>query len=403
MGSQMPNDIYIVNGKVVTPFRIIHNGGVQVRGDRIIGVFEMGSVEIPLNQQIIDVKGCIVSPGLIDMHLHGGGGADVMDGQFHSLETIAATHAAGGVTSILPSTLTSSAKDLHKVLETFKHAGDMNGKGARILGLHLEGPYFAASQKGAQDGRYLKNPDPREYLSLFDNYPFIRRVSAAPELPGALELGRELRRRKILASIGHSDATYDEVIDAVGAGYSHITHLYSGMSGIKRVNCYRVAGIIESALLMDELTVEIIADGKHLPASLLKLIYKCKGAGRIALCSDALRATMLPEGEYISGSNGDGQKIHVEQGVAWLADRSAFAGSVATGNRLVRTMVELAEIPLREAIMMATETPARILEMDDRIGSLEAGKYADITVLKDDFSVVMTMVNGTTVYSSQTF
>ena len=203
-----------------------------------------------------------------------------------------------------------------------------------------------------------------------------------------------------MASIGHTDAVYDEVVAAVEAGYSHITHLYSGMSGVRRVNCYRVAGAIEAGLLLDELTVEVIADGKHLPGSLLKLIYKCKGAERIALCSDALSAAGMPEGNYFLGSDESGQEIVVEDGVAWLPDRSAFAGSVVTGTQLLKTMVELAEVPLSEAVKMATITPARILNVDDSLGSLDPGKYADITVLRDDFTVVYTIVGGKIVYSS---
>lgn len=202
-----------------------------------------------------------------------------------------------------------------------------------------------------------------------------------------------------MAAIGHTDATFDQVLKAVEAGYSHITHLYSGMSGVKRVNCYRVAGTVESALLLDELTVEVIADGKHLPPSLLRLIYKCKGADAIALCSDALRAAGMPEGTYSVGGMED-REVIVEDGVAWLPDRSAFAGSVVTGSHLLKTMVELAGIPLQDAVKMATTTPARILSVDDKIGSLDEGKYADIAVLREDFSVLYTIVGGRIVYKA---
>jgi len=284
-------------------------------------------------------------------------------------------------------------------LEAVQTAMEEDVDGARILGIHLEGPYFAYEQRGAQDPRYLKTPDPREYLEIIDKYPSIKRVSAAPELPGALDLGRELRKRGILAAIGHTDATYDQALAALEAGYSHMTHLYSGMSGVKRVNCYRVAGAIESGLLLDELSVEVIADGKHLPGSLLKLIYKCKGAEGIALCSDALRPTGLPEGNYLTGSQEDGQEIIVEDGVAWLKDRSAFAGSVVRGTQMIKTMVEVAGIPLQDAVKMATSTPARIVHLADKTGSLDQGKLADLTVMRDDFTVVKTIVGGKIVYS----
>ncbi|NMB45935.1 MAG: N-acetylglucosamine-6-phosphate deacetylase [Firmicutes bacterium] len=393
-------EFYLVNGQVITPYRMIAPGGVHVKGEYIQRVFAMADGHIPEGAKVIDVRGAWIMPGLIDMHLHGGGGADVMDGSAAAIRTIARIHAEGGTTAILPTTLTSSLRELRLALDACKLVSTERAKGARLLGVHLEGPYFAHAQRGAQDPRYIKNPEPDEYLALLNDYPFIKRISAAPELPGALELGRELRKRGVLAAIGHTDATHDEVIAAVEAGYSHMTHLYSGMAGVRRFNCYRVAGAIESGLLLDDVTVEVIADGKHLPASLLKLIYKCKGAERMALCSDALRAAGMPEGRYFLGSGEDGQEILVEEGVAWLADKSAFAGSVVRGNQLIKTMVELAEVPIQAAVKMATITPARILHVDNVMGSLDQGKYADITILRDDFSVVSTIVGGRSVYSS---
>ena len=391
---------FLVNGRVVTPYQVLPRGGIHVRGTQIQRVFSMSEAEVPADSQAIDVHGATIAPGFIDLHLHGGGNADVMDGTVEALATISRVHAAGGATAIVPSTLTSSPQDLARAIAAFAAAKAHPADGARLLGLHLEGPYFAETQRGAQDPRYIHNPDPDEYLSILDRSPDIIRVSAAPELPGALELGRELRKRDILASIGHSDAAYQQVVAAVEAGYSHVTHLYSGMSGVRRMNCYRVPGIIESALLLDDLTVEIIADGKHLPGPLLQLIYKCKGPERIALCSDAIRAASMPDGEYLLGSGDDGQKMLIEDDVAWMADRSAFAGSVATAASLVRNMVELAGVPLPAAVKMATVTPARILGLNDRLGSLDPGKEADITILGADFTIKATIVAGRFVYDN---
>lgn len=390
----------LVNGKVISPNRVLHSGGIHVRGGYIEQVFAMEEADIPEHLPQIDVHGAWLAPGFIDMHVHGGGGGDFMDGKRESLSAMAQSHAQGGTTTLIPTTLTSSDSDLIAALDTFAKVRDSITCGARLWGVHLEGPYFSYEQRGAQDPRHLKNPDPAEYLELLDKYPFIMRVSAAPELPGALELGRELRKRGIVAAIGHSDATYDQVLAAVDAGYTHITHLYSGMAGVRRVNCYRVAGAVESGLLLDELTVEVIADGKHLPAALLKLAYKCKGSNGMAVCSDALAPAGMGAGSYILGSGEGGQEIVVEEGVAWLPDKSAFAGSVVTGNALVRTMVELAGVPLQEAIKMATITPARILGIDHLAGSLDAGKYADIVVLGEDLSVLRTFVGGRQVYKA---
>ena len=250
--------------------------------------------------EVVDVGGRVIAPGFIDIHLHGGGGADLMDGDPEAALTIARAHAKGGSTAIVPSTLTSSMADLYQALDNIRFAkermaGEPGFDGARILGVHLEGPYFSMEFKGAQDPRYLKNPLPEEYRRILDYSRDIIRVSVAPELPGALELGRELRQRGILPSVGHTSATYDELLLAMEAGYKHVTHLYSAMSGVKRINAYRVAGVIEGALLRDDLTAEIIADGRHLPASLIRLAYKSKGADRLALVTDAMRAAGMPD------------------------------------------------------------------------------------------------------------
>lgn len=400
----MTNKIkYILNGRVVTPARIIGNGGLRMAGGEITHVFPGKGPMDDLNEAgapIIDAKGAYVCPGFIDLHLHGGGGADFMDGTTDAVDTVCMAHVKGGSTSILATTLTSSDADLKSALKAFRKAEERTGPlpGSRPFGIHLEGPYFCDAQRGAQDPRYLKDPSPDHYEPLLDEYPEILRVSAAPELPGALELGRRLRLRGVLASAGHTDATFEQIEEAVDAGYTHMTHLYSGMSGVRRIRARRVAGAVEAGLLLDSLTVEIIADGVHLPPSLLRLIYKCKGPSRIALVTDALRAAGMPEGEYKLGSSDDGQKVIVDEGVAWLPDRSAFAGSVALANRLVRNMVELAGAPLREAVKMMSLTPARIIGIDSVAGSLDPGKRADIVLLDDRLDVKMTIVEGATVY-----
>ena len=397
----MSKDSYcLISGTIITPHRILPNSGLLIEGDKIKNLFSMDSFHRYDGMRVFDVKGAYIAPGFIDMHLHGGGGADVMDGTPEAFAAIAEAHAKGGTTSIVPTTLTSSMRDLKRAIAAFEEAGKVKISGSRLLGLHLEGPYFAPSQRGAQDIRFIKNPVREEYLSILDSSSSILRVSAAPELPGGLELGRELRRRGILASIGHTDASYDEALMAVEVGYSHVTHLYSGMSGVHRARAYRIAGTIESGLLLDELTVEIIADGKHLPASLLKLIYKCKGPDRIALCSDSIRAAGMPDGEYTLGNPENGQITVVNEGVAWLPDRTAFAGSVATANLLVRNMVDLAGVNLQDAVKMATLTPARILGVDDEKGSIDKGKDADIVVFDEDANVQMTIIEGEIVYQA---
>lgn len=394
------DDLYLIGGAILTPYRRIPNGGVLIHGREIAAVFAAGEVDPPAGAQVIDLGGRTVVPGFIDLHLHGGGGADVMDGTAKSLIQIAEAHARHGTTAMLPTTLTSAPEDLFLTLDCVREARRQSFPGASILGVHLEGPYFASAQKGAQDERYIKNPDPHEYLRILDYSADIRRWSVAPELPGALELGRELKRRNILAAIGHSDACYDEVLRAVEAGYTHVTHLYSGMSMVHRVNCFRVLGVVESALLLDALSVEVIADGKHLPPGLLQLIYRNKGADRIALVTDAMRGAGMPDGKYLLGGLRDGQEAIVEDGVAWLNDRTAFAGSVATTDRLLRTMVCEAGVPLSEAVKMLTTTPARLVGIDGAKGALAPGMDADLVVLDERLTARLTMVEGRIVHQA---
>ena len=387
--------ILLKNGKIITPVRTINNGAVLIDNGKIEAVFENNKkIETGNNVKVVDVKGNYISPGFIEIHTHGAGGYDFMDGDVQSILGACKKHMEFGVTSIVPTTLTSTMEELFFMLDNFKIAKKENKEGPNILGLHLEGPYFSMEQKGAQDPRYLKDPDPVEYKKILDYSNDIVRWTVAPELMGAMEMGRELRKRGILGSIGHSNAVYEEVLKAYENGFTHLTHFYSGMSMVRRINAYRYAGIVESGYLIDEMTVEIIADGKHLPASLLKLIMKVKGADRTCLVTDSMRAAGMPEGEYVLGSQKDGQRVIVEEGVAKLLDRSAFAGSVATTDRLVRTMINLADVSLEDAVKMITLTPARIMGIDGNKGSVSSGKDADLIVFDKEINVLMVIVNG---------
>lgn len=388
--------IKISNGTVLTPFRAIKNGTVVVEEGRIIGVHE-GNIEVP-DAEEIDAQGQYISPGFIDIHVHGGGGADFMDGTEEAFLTVAELHARFGTTALVPTTLTAEKEDLLHTLDVYEKAHQRNANGAAFLGIHLEGPYFALSQRGAQDPRYIRNPDPAEYEEILQYSSSIVRWSAAPELEGAIAFGQRLRQQGILAAIAHTDAYYDDVLTAYENGYSLVTHLYSAMSGVTRKNAFRYAGVIESSYLLD-LDVEIIGDGIHLPAPLLKLVYKIKGPDRTALITDAMRGAGMPEGESILGSLKNGLPVIIEDGVAKLPDRTSFAGSVATFDRLVRNMITMADVPLLDAIRMASTTPARIMGVHGRKGSLAKGKDADIVIFDENINVGMTMVEGRIVYN----
>lgn len=394
--------IKIINGHVITPYRIINNGTLLINDQKIEAISE---VDIESSgYEIIDARGNYISPGFIDIHIHGGGGYDFMDGDEEAYLKIAEIHAKYGTTAMAPTTLTCSKEELLKAIDLYKSANIKNATGAKFIGLHLEGPYFALSQSGAQDPRYIRNPDIEEYKEVI-NYGrgIIKRWSVAPELPGAVEMGKYLKSNDIIAAIAHTDAIYEEVLEAVENGYSLATHLYSAMSGVTRRNTYRYAGVIESAFLIDSMDVEIIADGIHLPPPLLKLVYKIKGPNRIALITDAMRGAGMPEGDSVLGNKDTGLKVIIENGVAIMADRSSFAGSVATADRLVRTMVQMADIPLIEAVKMLSKTPATIMGVEDNKGSLTVGKDADVLIFDANINIKTTIINGIVIYTSTDF
>ena len=393
----MAQKLKIFNGQIITPEGIIQRGTVIIEGTRIVEVAE-GDIVVE-NAIVIDAEGKYVSPGFIDIHLHGGGNCDFMDADVNSFLKIAETHARYGTTSMLPTTLTSEKDELVKTLKVFDEANKKNSKGAQFLGIHLEGPYFSYNQRGAQDPAYLRDPDPAEYQDLLALSKVIKRWSAAPELKGAMEFGRYLVSKGVIPSIAHTDAIYEDVEEAFKNGYSLLTHFYSGMSGVTRRNAFRYAGVIESGYIIDDMDVEIIADGVHLPVPLLKLIYKIKGPDHIALITDSMRAAGMPPGESILGSLKKGQKVIVEDGVAKLMDRTAFAGSVATADRLVRNMINLAGVSLFNSVKMITATPARIMGIEKQKGSLVAGKDADLVIFDDQINIEKTFVNGKLVYT----
>ncbi|KYZ76541.1 N-acetylglucosamine-6-phosphate deacetylase [Anaerosporomusa subterranea] len=387
----------IQNGKLITPHRVIDGGSIIIQDGLILGLVESGDVSVSSDDYCIDAQGYYVSPGFIDMHVHGGGGYDVMDGSVDSICGMCQAHAAFGTTAIIPTTLAADWDDILLAIDAIRAAKN-NSIGAKILGVHLEGPYFSQAERGAQSASHLRTPNPSEYIKVLDYWDGIVIMALAPELDGALELGRELRKRGILASIAHSNANYDEIVRAVENGFTNITHFYSGCSIVHRKNAYRYAGVVESGYLINELTVQVIADGKHLPSSLLQLIYKLKGSDKIALITDGLSFSAADVKENTLYTQKTGVQVILEDDVMKLPDRCSFAGSIATTNSLVRNMIKLANAPLTEAVKMASLTPARILNISHKTGSLSVGLAADIVLFDEDINVSLTMVDGKIVF-----
>lgn len=384
-----------INARIITPYRILPPGWSLEVTDGKITMLTDGPVDAEhFPGEVIDAEGCYLSPGFIDMHTHGAGGHDFMDGTLEAILAACRTHMHYGTTSIVPTTLSSQRDELVRNLTLIDEAAKITDHMPNILGSHLEGPYFSPAQYGAQDMRYLKNPDPKEYLPILEQFPRILKWTLAPELDGAMEMGRILREKGVIASIGHSDATEDVVENAIYNGYTMVTHLYNATSRLTRKNALMYLGVAESTLVYDELTAEIIADGCHLPPSLLKLIYKCKGPQRLCLVTDSMRAAGTECTESILGSLKDGQTVEIADGVAFMPGRRSFGGSIATADRLVRTMYRKVGIPLEQAVEMMTMTPARMLNVLDHKGVIEIGKDADLILFDEDIRIKMVMVGG---------
>ncbi|WP_313134581.1 N-acetylglucosamine-6-phosphate deacetylase [Anaerocolumna sp.] len=384
--------ILFKNARIITTTGI-KQGELLTAGNIIHKVVYNDAIQEPYDE-IIDVEGKYLSPGFIDIHTHGGGGYDFMDGSLEAIYNASKLHMQYGTTSIVPTTITGTHKSLLDFTDLFNQV-DLSREGCpNILGLHLEGPYFSYNQRGAQDPKYLRNPDKKEYLEVLAKTNRIIRWSFAVELEGAKEFLRVLREQGIVSSLAHSDATCEEVYESFENGLSALTHFYSAMSTVTRKNSYRVAGAIEAGYLLDELYVEVIADGKHLPKELLQLIYKIKGPDKICLVTDSMRGAGMPDGSYVLGNKDTGLDVIVEDEVAKLPDRSSFAGSVATADRLVRTFYRLTEAPLYQVVKMMTFNPARLLKIDSSKGSIGEGKDADLIIFDENIQVDFVMVKG---------
>ncbi len=376
----------IINAKVILEDKILYDGVVAFENGKITYI----GTENQKADKTIDAKGKYLFAGFIDSHCHGGNGYDFMDATSEEMEQIALFHLKHGTTSLYATTLTDTMDSIEnslKVYATIKNP-------ITLCGVHLEGPWFSPAQCGAQDTSQMQLPTIKKMEELRLKYPFIKRVSVAPELDGAMDVGKYGKSYGILMSIGHTDADFDTVGTAVNNGYSLMTHFYSGMRGVVRKNAYREAGAIEAGYFYDNLFVEIIADGKHLPSSLLKLIYKLKGADRVCLITDGTRGCGLKNGEeFMLGKKIGGTLSVIEDDVAKLPDRTSFAGSVSTFDRLIRSMHNLAGATLVDISKMASKTPATLLGLTDR-GTIEVGKRADLVLMNEDLYVDSVIFKG---------
>jgi N-acetylglucosamine-6-phosphate deacetylase len=388
------SEVFILSGgTLITPQRQIE-ADLVVEGSKIV---EIGLALAPgSGAEIIDCSGMYVGPGLVDIHVHGGAGCDFVSGDPEEIVNAAQYHLSQGTTSIVPSALSVPFEQLNMSIEAARQAA--RNCDADILGYHIEGIYFDQTYRGGHLLEHLRTPDPADYMPIIERHgDFITEWTLAPELPGAIELIRACRKAGIVASAGHTQASYERMLEAIDAGLTHTTHLICVMGSI----CFAplrggtakgyAPGVVETTLLHEALTTEVIADGFHLHPALIKLVLKCKGVDKVCLVSDSMKGVGLPDGECVIG----GQNCLVKDGIAIIKDRpEVIASSVTPLIGMLRFTHNAVGVPLNEAWMMASLTPAKIIGADDTKGSLEPGKDADILVLRKDLGINSVYVRG---------
>lgn len=375
--------LILTNGKIYLDGSWKTGLDLLVAEGKIADIKPQGSVK---DGNIVDAQGGYITPGFIDIHIHGSNGSDVMDAKTSSLENISNFLAGNGTTSWLATTMTVSPVQIRNAMKTVAdYMEDKDKKGAQILGIHMEGPFLSPLAKGAHDENHIVPPTREIYSRITEGIPdIVRLITMAPETEGALEFAKYLQERNITASIGHTRATYDQCSDALNCGMTHVCHFYNAMSGLN----HREPGAVGAILENDDATIELIADLIHLHPAAIRLAVKVKGRDRTVLITDAMAATGLEEGEYELG----GLPVFVKNGEARQAD-GTLAGSTLTQDRALTNMIKIG-IPSEDVIAMLTETPARQIGAASFKGKLEKGFDADINILDNEYRVKTTYIKG---------
>lgn len=391
----------LVNATLVLPNELVKHGALHVRSGRIESVGPESALP-PWPGRTVDAGGHYAAPGFVDMHVHGGGGADFMDGTVAAFETACAAHLRHGTTSIVPTSTVARHEQTLQFLETcrrVKHT-ESRGERARVVGAHLYGPYFAEDKVGCHPKSSARPPTPGEYEQYLDfaQDGTLLVATCAPELSGAAGFYRAARDRNVRLNAGHSNASWDEMAAAHDLGVLHVDHFFCAMSNYVSVRTRFGApmrgGMMEFVLATEDMTTEVIADGRHLAPELLRFILKMKGVDRTALVTDCMRALDLPPGEYVFGPEDGGERVYSDGTVGLMPDRSSLASSVRGMDFMVRHLHQVVGVDLPTAVRMGSLTPARILGVDRDVGSLEAGKCADVVLLDEGLNVSAVWVGG---------
>ncbi len=378
-----------LKGDIILADRILEDGVVLLEGDKIAAVFRAGEQCLPGGVEIFDYGDFYITPGLIDVHVHGAMGKDVMDGSVKSLREIAIHQARCGVTGFVPAVPAAPIASIVEAIAAAR-AARKEGLAAQILGVYLEGPFLSQAKKGAQDPDFIRPANEEDLDSLLKAADGIRTIlTIAPEVGDNLSFIPALREKGIIVSIGHSEASFELAARSFDLGVAHATHLFNAMSGFLP----REPGVIGAVLDRDAVTAEIIADGVHVHPASLRLAVRCKGPSRVCLVTDSMKASGLGDGTYRVGNF----EVIVKDGEARLKESRALAGSVLTLDRAVKNIIEWAGVSVSEAVNMASFNPARLLGLDEKLGSIDVGKAANLAIFNQDFSVIDTIVGGRSV------
>lgn len=362
---------------------------IQVMNGKISAIAKPNTLT---DSQFYDMDGAVIAAGYIDIHTHGGGGHDMMEGTFEAIDTIAKYHLSTGTTSFCPTTLTAEISDTVNALSNI--ASYKQDNSARLLGAHLEGPYLSPKSAGAHPPRLILNPNPANTEWIWQNKSKVARITTAPDNSGASWLTSECLNNNIQVSIGHDASIDDEIYACIDKGASSVTHMYNCTSRpSRRTSPHKHLGLTEIGLISDKLVCEIIADNRHVPNALFGMIYKLKGCHGICLISDSLSVAGMGEGEFYLGSGDSKQRLKVEDGVATLPDLNTYAGSVTAISAMVKNLVNNVGIPLCEAVTMGTKVPADLLKLSDR-GDIRVDYLADFNVIGNDGAIIHTILGG---------
>jgi N-acetylglucosamine-6-phosphate deacetylase len=374
----------IINGKIIMEESIMEDKAI-VFDNKIIDIIDKEQLKEDLNLDLIDVGGRYVAPGFIDLHIHGAGGRDTMDASIEALTDISSIILETGVTAFLPTTMTMDKENIYQALNIIRDSMDSNLQGAKILGAHLEGPFINKKYKGAQDAKYIQKPS---YEFIKDYLDIIKIITLAPEVDQGYGFISKMKEHDIVLSMGHSNATYEEAMEAIKRGISHATHIFNAMTPLH----HREPGVVGS-VFASNITCELIADKIHVHPGIFQMLVDIKGEDRVVLISDSMRAACMRDGVYDLG----GQQVRVKDGSARLTDNT-LAGSVLTLNQALKNIIEHTELSLIDAIKMVTLNQAKLIGIDKYKGSIKKGKDADVVVFDKEVNISLTIVEGEILY-----